>query len=37
MGGCLDQENPMEEEMAISSSILARKISWIRSLVGYSP
>ena len=31
----LDQEDPLEEELATHSSILAWRISW--SLVGYSP
>ena len=30
-------EDPLEEGMAIHSSILAWKIPWARSLVGYSP
>ena len=33
----LDQEDPLEEEMATHSSILAWEIPWKRSLVGYSP
>ena len=32
--GCKD---PMEKEMATHSSMLAWRISWKRSLVGYSP
>ena len=30
-------EDPLEEEMATLSSILAWKIPWKRSLVGYRP
>ena len=33
----LGWEDPLEKEMATHSSILAWKISWTRSLVGYSP
>ena len=33
----LGQEDPLEEEVATHSSILAWRISWTRSLVGYSP
>ena len=33
----LSQEDPLEEEMATHSSILAWKIHGQRSLVGYSP
>ena len=33
----LGQEDSLEDEMAICSSIFARKIPWMRSLVGYSP
>ena len=33
----LGQEDPLEKEMAIHSSILAWKIHGQRSLVGYSP
>ena len=33
----LGQEDPLENEMAIHSSILAWKIPWTESLVGYSP
>ena len=34
----LDREDPLEEELATHSSILARKITYgQRSLVGYSP
>ena len=32
----LDREDPLEEDMATHSSILAWKIPWKRSLVGYS-
>ena len=32
----LGQEDPLEEKMTIHSSILARRISWIEELVGYS-
>ena len=32
----LGQEDPLEEEMTIHSSILARRISWTEELVGYS-
>ena len=35
--GCLGQEDPLEEEMATHSSILAREISWTENLVSYSP
>ena len=33
----LGQEDPLETEMATHSSILAWRIPWTRSLVGYSP
>ena len=33
----LDQEHPLEKEMATHSSILAWRIHGQRSLVGYSP
>ena len=33
----LGQEDPLEEETATHSSILAWRIPWARSLVGYSP
>ena len=33
----LGQEDPLEKEMATHSSILAWKIPWTRSPVGYSP
>ena len=33
----LSQEDPLEKEMATHSSILAWRIPWRRSLVGYSP
>ena len=33
----LSQEDPLEEEMATHSNILAWKIPWTVSLVGYSP
>ena len=33
----LGQEDSLEDEMAIRSSIFARKIPWMRSLEGYSP
>ena len=33
----LDQEDPLEEGMAVQSSILAWRIHRQRSLVGYSP
>ena len=33
----LGQEEPLEEGMATPSSILAWRIPWTRSLVGYSP
>ena len=32
----LGQEDPLEKEMATHSSILAWRIPWTRSLVGYS-
>ena len=32
----LGQEDPLEKGMAIHSSILAWRIPWTRSLVGYS-
>ena len=33
----LSWEDPLEKEMAAHSSILAWKIPWTQSLVGYSP
>ena len=33
----LGQKDPLEKKMAIHSSILACKIPWTESLVGYSP
>ena len=33
----LGQEDPLEEDMAIHSSILAGNIPWTEGLVGYSP
>ena len=33
----LDQEDPLEEEMATCSSILAWKIPWTEETGGYSP
>ena len=33
----LGQEDPLEERMATPSSILAWRVPWTRSLVGYSP
>ena len=30
-------EDPLEKEMEIHSSILAREIPWTEDLVGYSP
>ena len=33
----LDQEDPLEKEMATHSRILAWRIPWTRSLVGYDP
>ena len=33
----LGPEDPLEKEMATHSSILPGKISWMRSLAGYSP
>ena len=33
----LDQEDPLEKEMATHSSILVWEIPWTDSLVGYSP
>ena len=33
----LGQEDPLEKEMAIHSSILAWRIPWIEGLAGYSP
>ena len=33
----LGQEDPLEKEMAIRSSILAGEILWTEELVGYSP
>jgi len=35
--GSLDREDPLEEEMAIHSSILPGKSHGQRSLAGYSP
>ena len=35
--GSLSQDNPLEEGTATHSSILAWKIPWTESLVGYSP
>ena len=31
----MDQADPLEEEMATHSSILAWKIPWMRTLAGY--
>ena len=36
-GGSLGQEDPLEKEMAIYSSILAWEIPWTEEVVGYSP
>ena len=36
-GSILGQEEPLEKGMAIHSNILARRIPWQRSLVGYCP
>ena len=33
----LGREDPLEKEMVTHSSILAWRIPWTRSLVGYSP
>ena len=33
----LSWEEPLEEEMAAHSNILAWKIPWVQSLVGYRP
>ena len=33
----LGREDPLEKEMATHSRILAWKIPWMESLVGYSP
>ena len=33
----LDREDPLEKGMTTHSNILAGKIPWISSLVGYSP
>ena len=33
----MDWEDPMEEEMATCSSILAWRIPWTEELVGHSP
>ena len=33
----LGREDPLENEIATHSSILAWRISWTRRLVGYSP
>ena len=33
----LGWEDPLEQEMATHSSILAWKIPWMEELVGYSP
>ena len=33
----LNQEDPLEKEMATQSSILAWRIPWAEKLVGYSP
>ena len=37
MGSILAQEDPLEEETATPSSILAWRVPWTRSLAGYSP
>ena len=34
---CLVQEDPLEEEMATHSSILARKIPWTEKPGGFQP
>ena len=36
-GSILGQEDPLDKEMATHSNILAWRIPWTRSLVGYSP
>ena len=36
-GPPLSREDPLEEEMATHSSMLAWEIPWMRSLAGYSP
>ena len=36
-GGSLGQEDPLEKEMAIYSSILAWEIPWTEEVVSYSP
>ena len=33
----LGQEDPLENEMATHSSILAWRVPWMASLMGYSP
>jgi hypothetical protein len=33
----LDQEDPLEKEMATHSNILAWEIPWTEELVGFSP
>ena len=33
----LDQEDPLEKEMATHSSVLSRKIPWTEEPAGYSP
>ena len=35
--GSLSGEDPLEEEIATHSNVLAWRTSWTRSLVGYSP
>ena len=35
--GSLDQEDPLEEEMATHSSLLAWRIPWTEEPGGYSP
>ena len=35
--GSLDREDPLEEEMATHSSILAWRIPWTKELASYSP
>ena len=37
VGSILGQEDPLEEEMATHSSILAWRIPWTEELDGYSP
>ena len=37
MGSILGQKDPLEEEMAAHSSILAWKIPWTEEPGGYSP